>query len=106
MKYKPQDILVVYKGTPTFQFGALVQVIDYDPHDNSFLVAPLQDVYKYDGDIIKLMENSSKWIKQENAELVSFNRPSKVIYFFKQISSKLYEWMEKLKRKLSIRSGS
>jgi hypothetical protein len=72
---------MVYKETPTFEGGELVKVLDRDPNDGSLAVATLEDVYRRDGDIIKLLQNSAKWVKPEHIQKLTFERERKYNHY-------------------------
>jgi hypothetical protein len=78
MKYKQGDVCIVYKDTPTYSDGGVVQVIDRDPNDGSYSVAHLQEVGKCDMDIIRILQHHAKWVKEEDLQLIDFTRPMKV----------------------------
>lgn len=77
MKYKIEDVVLVYKDTPTFEEGTIAQVIDHDPNDDSYAIADLRDVGRADQDIMKILNLYVKWVKPENMKLLTFNKPKK-----------------------------
>ncbi len=74
--YKTQDVVLVYKGTPTFEDGMVGQVIDKDPNDGSYLVADLRDIGKADRDIGIILERYGKWVKPEHMRKLEFEKES------------------------------
>jgi len=76
LKFKVDDLVVVYKGTPTYGSGTLAKIIDRDLHDGSYMVSRLEDVFKYQGDMNKLLRDS-KWVLEENMSSITFDRPIK-----------------------------
>lgn len=74
MKYKVEQVMLVYDDTPTFEGGAVVQIIDFDSHHGSYLVSTLQDVGKKDRDIQRLLD-TGKWVKETDVVPLYFNRP-------------------------------
>jgi len=86
-EFKPDDLVLIYKGTDTFFDGALAKILDRDPDDNSFIVADLEAVYSEKGDVKKLLKHHAKWVKQSNMKKVNFEKPAptfrlKVFYPF------------------------
>lgn len=77
MKYKQGDLIIIYKGSPTFGDGILGQVIDRDPMDKSYAVASLESVFKEKGDVPKLLEYHVKWVAEDNINLINFDKPKK-----------------------------
>jgi hypothetical protein len=74
MKYKADDFVVVYKGTPTYEDGALGKVVDLDRQDKSYLIGSLETILRTNGDLERVME-SAKWVKETNLERITF-KPS------------------------------
>lgn len=74
MKYKPSDLVKVFKNTPTFIDGQICVVLDRDPEDDSLSVAPLEVTALEEYDTIRLLKNHAKWVKKEDVEKISFNR--------------------------------
>ena len=77
MKHNVDDFVLIYSDTPTFKDGALGKIIDRDTHDKSYLVAPLEDVLKCEGDTVKLLEYG-KWVEDSNFKVITFDRPNKL----------------------------
>lgn len=75
-KLNPEDVVLVYKGTPTFEDGMVGQIIDKDPNDGSYLVADLRDIGKADRDIGVILERYGKWVKPEHMEKLDFEGKS------------------------------
>jgi hypothetical protein len=75
MKYKSGDVLAVYLNTPTYEAGGIVQVIDRDPIDQSYLVAHLQEVGLCDFNVPVIRERYAKWVKEENLQVINLNKP-------------------------------
>lgn len=73
--FNVEDVVLVYKDTPTFKDGTIAQVIDRDPHDNSYAVADLRDVGRADRDISIILERYVKWVDPKNMKLLTFDRP-------------------------------
>jgi hypothetical protein len=73
-KYKVEDVVLVYEQTPTFEHGAVCQVIDKDANAEEYLVADLRDVGKADRDINVILQYYAKWVKPENMRKLSFER--------------------------------
>lgn len=68
------DICVVYEGTPTFEFGAVVQIVDRDGNEpDQFAVATLQEVGKcrHDYEIYDYV----KWVHKDNLKVVDYTKP-------------------------------
>lgn len=74
-KFNVEDVVVIYKDTPTFNEGTVAQIIDRDPNDNSYAVADLRDVGKADRDIGIILNRYVKWVKPENMQKLNFNKP-------------------------------
>jgi len=85
-KINEDDIYLVYAETPTFAEGELVKILDYDSNDKSYAVAPLSDVYKFKGNIGRLLENSAKWVKPDNMTKLSYVKPSKFNSLYKVLA--------------------
>ena len=83
MKYKVEDLLVVYKDTPTFKDGAIVKVIERDPNDGSYSVASLESIFETKGDKIKLTCYHCKWVKEQDVYPITFNRRKGLISYLK-----------------------
>lgn len=79
-EYKVADIVLIYRGTPTFEEGNVGQIIDRDPDNNDYLVAPLRDIGKVDGDINKILQRYGKWVKPENMTKLEFDKPKLAWY--------------------------
>jgi len=103
MKYNIDDTLVVYDDAPTFIGGAIVKVIERDPNDGSYSVASLEDVYDVQGDTTKLIERSSKWVKEHDVYPISYKRPTGLVYKIKSSLKRLFSKDFKFKVKLFIR---
>lgn len=73
---KPEDVVLVYKDTPTFEDGMIGQIIDKDPNDGSYLVADLRDIGKADRDIGVILERYGKWVKPEHMCKLEFEKQS------------------------------
>ncbi len=71
-KFNVEDVVLVYKNTPTFKDGAICQVIDRDPNDDSYSVADLRDIGKADRDIGIILNRYAKWVKPENMKKLYF----------------------------------
>jgi len=74
-KFKTEDVVLVYEDTPTFEGGAICQVIDRDPNDNSYAIADLRDIGKADMDIAIILKRHVKWVKPEHMQLLQFKQP-------------------------------
>lgn len=74
--FKPEDIVLVYTDTPTFEDGTVAQIIDRDPNDDSYSIVELKDIAKAKGNVIKLYD-MAKWVKPENMTKLSFVKPDK-----------------------------
>lgn len=74
-KFSVEDVVLVYKDTPTFKDGTVGQIIDRDPHDDSYAVADLRDIGKADRDISTILNRHVKWVKPENMVALTFDRP-------------------------------
>ncbi len=79
-KFKTEDVVLVYKNTPTFEEGTVAQIIDKDVNEDEYLVADLRDVGKADRDIGALLQYHAKWVKAENMRVVKFSKPAKYEY--------------------------
>lgn len=79
-------IIIIYENTPTFENGAIAKIVDRDPHDESYAVAELSDIYKENGDITKILERHVKWVKVHDFYPVYFERKK--------------TWTQRLKEKL------
>ena len=75
IKFEVEDVVLVYKDTPTFKDGTIAQVIDRDPEDNSYAVADLRDIGKANKDLGIILTHYVKWVKPENMYKLSFDRP-------------------------------
>jgi hypothetical protein len=73
-EFKVEDVVIVYKDTPTFKDGAVAQIIDKDPNDGSYAVADLRDVGKADRDIQKLLTRYVKWVDPTNMSKIEFKK--------------------------------
>jgi hypothetical protein len=93
MKFKQGDVCIVYTDTPTYTDGGVVQVIDRDPNDGSYVVAHLQEVGKCDMDVIRILQYHAKWVKEDDLQLIDLTRPLKV--------EEKKTWMQNLKAALS-----
>jgi hypothetical protein len=80
-KFNVEDVVLVYKDTPTFKDGTVGQIIDRDPHDNSYAVADLRDIGKADRDIGTILNRHAKWVKPENMTKLNFEKPKKNWFF-------------------------
>ena len=77
MKYESGTLIKVYVGSPTFIDGELGKIIDRDPNDGSYAVAPLEAILKEEGNIDSLLRNHVKWVKESDIEPITFTRPKK-----------------------------
>jgi len=68
------DLVLVYEGTETFIDGALAKILDRDPDDGSYIVAPLDAIITTNGDVSKLLKHHAKWVKEENFKKILFSR--------------------------------
>lgn len=76
MKYRVNDTLVVYHGLNNFyNEGAVVRVLDHDSNDKAYLVVSLQDEGKANGDLNKVLNNFSQWVREEHCTKVGFEQP-------------------------------
>lgn len=73
--FNVEDVVLVYKDTPTFEDGAICQVIDRDPNDNSYAIADLRDIGKADRDISVILNRYVKWVSPENMIKLEFDKP-------------------------------
>lgn len=80
--FNVEDVVLVYKDTPTFKDGAICQVIDRDPNDNSYAVADLRDIGKADRDIAVILKNHVKWVDPSNMVKLEFDKPEDESHFF------------------------
>lgn len=80
--FNVEDVVLVYKETPTFEEGAICQVIDRDPNDNSYAVADLRDIGKADRDISIILNRYAKWVNPENMVKLEFDKPEDEGHFF------------------------
>ena len=82
MKFQVEDVVLVYKKTPTFEEGAVCQIIDKDPNDNSYAVADLRDIGKADRDIDTILRRYVKWVNPENMSRLTFDKPENIFRRF------------------------
>ena len=75
MKFNVEDVVLIYKDTPTFKDGTVGQIIDRDPNDDSYAVADLRDIGKADRDISIILNRYVKWVKPEHMVKLSFDKP-------------------------------
>lgn len=76
--FKLGDLVLIYEGTETFVDGALAKILDRDPEDNSFIVAPLEAIFAENGDVSKLLKEHAKWVKTDNMKKLKFSKDTKV----------------------------
>lgn len=69
------DIVLVYEDTPTFEKGAICQIIDRDPNDGSFAVADIRDMAVAQYNLTKILNRYSKWVKPEHMIKLEFKKP-------------------------------
>lgn len=74
-EFNVEDVVLIYKNTPTFTDGTIAQVIDRDPNDNSYAVADLRDIGKADKDIGIILNRYAKWVKPDDMVKLSFDKP-------------------------------
>jgi hypothetical protein len=74
-KFNVEDVVLIYKDTPTFLDGAVAQIIDRDPNDGSYAVADLRDIGKADRDINIILNRYSKWVSPEHMVKLTFDLP-------------------------------
>ena len=77
MKYKPSDLVKIYKDTPTFIDGQICVILDKDPNDGSLSVAPLEVTAMEEYDTMRLLQNHSKWVETDRIEKITFDKPKK-----------------------------
>lgn len=71
-----EDVVLVYKDTPTFKDGTIAQIIDRDGNEpNEYLVADLRDIGKANRDINVILNRYGKWVKSENMHKLYFDKP-------------------------------
>ena len=73
-KFNIEDVVLLYKGTPTFEDGAVCQIIDRDPNDESYIVADLRDIGKADRDVNVILRRHTKWVKSEHMQKLEFDK--------------------------------
>ena len=74
-KFEIEDVVLIYKGAPTFVDGMVGQIIDRDPHDDSYAVADLRDIGKANRDIGVILNNYTKWVSPDYMVKLSFDPP-------------------------------
>ena len=74
-EFEIEDVVLIYENTPTFEEGAICQVIDRDPNDNSYAVADMRDIGKADRDIDVILRRHVKWVSPTDMIRLTFNRP-------------------------------
>lgn len=75
-KYKVSDVVLIYEGNKAFPDGTVAQVIDYDPHDDSYAIADLRDIGIAGGDIGKILNRGLQWAKPEEMRKLTFKKES------------------------------
>lgn len=93
LKYKVDDLVMIYKETPTYFEGGLAKIVDFTSADRTYLVGDLDLVLRTNGDINRVMDNA-KWVAEENLELVTFERPT-----FKKAFASFIEAFKRLFKK-------
>ena len=93
LKYKVDDLVMIYKDTPTYVDGGLAKVVDFTSADKTYLVGDLDLVIRVHGDLNRVMDNA-KWVAEENLELVAFERPT-----FKKAFASFIEAIKRLFKK-------
>lgn len=76
MKYNRQDFVIVYSGTPTREEGMLGRILDRDPHDKTYMVVSLEEIYQCGGDEEKLYDSGGLWVSEDNISKIEFGKPS------------------------------
>lgn len=71
--------VLVYKGTPTYENGAVCVILDRDPNDNSYAVATLEEVGLCEGSNKKLLQRFAKWVDRSNLDVISFERKQNLL---------------------------
>lgn len=83
--FNVEDVVLVYKDTPTFEDGAVCQIIDRDPNDDSYAVADLRDIGKANKDIGVILNRYAKWVKPENMVKLEFEKVEERHFFIDYI---------------------
>lgn len=81
-KFEINQDLVVYKDNISYPQGAVVRVMDRSKDDpETYLVISLQDLGLANGDIGRMYAEHSKWIHQNDCEIMQYERPPKLGLF-------------------------
>lgn len=74
--------LIVYKDNIAYPQGAVVRVMDRSKDDpETYLVISLQDLGAANGDLNRMYAEHSKWVHQDDCQILEYARPEKVGLF-------------------------